>query len=152
MPTYLITWNPKRWEWTDLAESIREIGERGEHHRVWSCGSTKRIREGDRVFLLRQGVEPRGIVGAGWVERGSYEDENWNPDSTLPTANYVDVIFTELLDASREPILELPELKTGPLAKVNWGARRGGVRLTDEAAALLEELWRRRLERMKDEG
>ena len=30
--------------------------------------------------LLRQGEEPRGIIGNGVVEQGSFEDEHWDPD------------------------------------------------------------------------
>ena len=31
----------------------------------WSCGVTKTIEPGDRVFLIKLGKEPRGIVGSG---------------------------------------------------------------------------------------
>ncbi|GAC1475232.1 MAG: hypothetical protein NVSMB9_27250 [Isosphaeraceae bacterium] len=67
-PTYLLTWNPKRHAWANLEAEVRATTEgRLVYRHRWSSGSTKRIRRGDRLFLLRQGVEPRGIMAAGWA-------------------------------------------------------------------------------------
>jgi 5-methylcytosine-specific restriction protein A len=44
----------------------------------WSCGNTKQIEIDDRVFLIRLGVEPKGIVGSGWVTKPPYFDEHWD--------------------------------------------------------------------------
>jgi hypothetical protein len=67
--TYLLTWNPsKQLPWEELGEEIEEV-ESGFHRGGrWRCGLTKRIVEGDRVFLMRLGDEPRGIVASGRVE------------------------------------------------------------------------------------
>jgi 5-methylcytosine-specific restriction protein A len=65
MSTYLLTWSPKKWPWEDLSRRIGEIARQGFCVSDWSCGNNKSIARGDRLFLLRQGEEPRGIVGAG---------------------------------------------------------------------------------------
>ena len=65
MTTYLLTWNPSKWPWPELDDCIREIRATGHYRERWSCGRNRKIVEGDRVFLLRQGLEPRGIVGSG---------------------------------------------------------------------------------------
>jgi hypothetical protein len=44
----------------------------------WSCGNRKQIEIGDRVFLIRLGVEPKGIVGSGWVIKPLYFDGHWD--------------------------------------------------------------------------
>jgi 5-methylcytosine-specific restriction protein A len=143
MPTYLLTWNPKKWHWADLADFIATVRENGEVQTNWSCGITRRIQPGDRVFLLRQGVEPKGIVGAGWAESEPYEDEHWNGDAGGRPARYIDVTFTELFDAETEPILPRSALDDGALANVNWRTQSSGIRIPDEAAAELEVLWSR---------
>ena len=64
---YLLTWNPKRWTWTDQEDNIQTVQSEGSLVLPWSCGTTRKIRSGDRVFLMRLGVEPKGIIGSGIV-------------------------------------------------------------------------------------
>jgi 5-methylcytosine-specific restriction protein A len=74
MGTYLLTWNPNRWAWTDLTLMAHRVREEGSALMRWSCGNTRRIEAGDRVFLLRQGAEPKGILASGMVIEPPYED------------------------------------------------------------------------------
>ncbi|MDM8527083.1 hypothetical protein QUF58_02620 [Anaerolineales bacterium HSG24] len=79
MVTYLLTWNPSRWAWTDLQDNINEIKKKGFHLDTWSCGVTKKINPSDRVFLMKLGKdEPRGIVASGWATSSVFENEHWN--------------------------------------------------------------------------
>ena len=68
MRTYVITWNPRRWHWPDeeyVAEA--DATRKGQLFRSrWSCGNTRSISEGDRLFLLRQDTD-RGIIGSGYA-------------------------------------------------------------------------------------
>jgi len=77
MATYLLTWNPKRWQWENLEECVRAIEKRGYYKDSWSCGVTKKIRPGDRVFLIKLGAEPRGIVASGRAVSKVYKDKHW---------------------------------------------------------------------------
>jgi 5-methylcytosine-specific restriction enzyme A len=80
MSAYLITWSPKRWMWEDLPKRIREIKRKGFCVTDWSCGNNKSIEKGDRLFLLRQGEEPRGVVGAGWADSEPYAEIHWREE------------------------------------------------------------------------
>ena len=51
MNTFLFAWNPNRWDWEDLQESIEHLKKVGYVERRWSCGNSKSIRKGDRVFF-----------------------------------------------------------------------------------------------------
>jgi 5-methylcytosine-specific restriction enzyme A len=51
MSAFLLTWNPNRWNWTSIDESINELSETGKFVGRWSCGNTKRIQVGDRIFI-----------------------------------------------------------------------------------------------------
>src|SRR4051812_30244617 len=63
LTTFLFTWNPTKYQhlyrdreqW--LEETLPDFN--------WSSGNNKSIPSGSRFFLMRQGVEPKGIVGAG---------------------------------------------------------------------------------------
>jgi 5-methylcytosine-specific restriction enzyme A len=67
METFLLTWNPKKWPWDDLDADYEQVRKCGFLDERWTCGRSKRLRADDRVFLLRQGEEPRGILASGFV-------------------------------------------------------------------------------------
>jgi hypothetical protein len=51
MATYLLAWNPQRWQWGDLCEYVQRVAEEGSVVRRWSCGSSTQIKKGDRLFI-----------------------------------------------------------------------------------------------------
>ena len=143
MNTFLLTWNPARWQWDDLDNVIEDIAEAGQSKRRWSCGRSKSIIEGDRVFLLRQRVEPRGVIGSGWVSRGSYEDKHW--DSKLAAvgkkARFVRISFDVLLDADTEPILGRGKLDKNILGQMHWDTQASGISIPSNVATQVEKEW-----------
>lgn len=53
----------------------------GEAFAGWSTGERKeRVSIGDRVFLLRQGVDPRGLVGSGRIVRKAEKRPHWDKE------------------------------------------------------------------------
>ncbi|MGD0538964.1 MAG: hypothetical protein ABSC03_15120 [Verrucomicrobiota bacterium] len=78
MSTYQLTWNPRRSPEEGLRVVVSKLarGKRAEGH--WSCGNNKSIQPGDRAFLLRQGSDHPGIVGSGWITRGSFQAQHWD--------------------------------------------------------------------------
>ncbi len=145
MATYLLTWNPDRWPWGGLAEEARLLREGEELTGRWSCGNNTHLRPGDRFFMLRQGKAPRGIVGSGRIVSAPYRGEHWDSDRKkkgIP-ALYVDVLFDVLLEPDKQALLGVGELTRGPLGGVHWRTHTPGIRIADDAAALLEELWRK---------
>ena len=58
MKTYLLTWNPRRSNWDDdIGEMADTVKNGGTAETKWSCGNTKSIQEGDRVFFIQLGEE-----------------------------------------------------------------------------------------------
>jgi 5-methylcytosine-specific restriction enzyme A len=143
MSTYLLTWSPKKWQWKDLPKKISEIRKKGFCLTDWSCGNNKSIANGDRLFLLRQGEEPRGIVGAGWAESVSYEEIHWQEEKAKAgkTTMYVMVRWEKLLDPERESIFPREWLNKGVLSRVNWNTQISGITIRPEAAEVLEARW-----------
>jgi 5-methylcytosine-specific restriction protein A len=153
MASYLLTWNPQKWPWEDLQNIIAEVAQNGSTKFSWSCGNSKRIVRCDRVFLLRQGIEPRGIVATGWAESESYEEVHWREEKAKQgrTTRYVEVRWEVLLNPDTESIFPREWLNERPLSKVNWNTQISGISIPDEVAQVLEERWAEFLEN-RDKG
>ena len=143
MNTYLLTWNPQKWRWRDLSRRIAEIKKKGFCVTDWSCGNNKSIAKGDRLFLLRQGEEPRGIVGAGFAESRPFEEAHWRAEKARAgrTTMYVMVRWETLLNSEKESIFPREWLNEGALSRVNWNTLISGISVRPEAAEVLEERW-----------
>lgn len=140
--TFLLTWNPALWPlenetWDEYIDAT-SAGEWPETR--WSTGSRATgMGQGSRVFLLRQGDEPRGIVASGWVHHDEdiFQNTHWDG---IPgrLANYIEFVYDHVIDPD-DP-LPLDVLKR-EVPGVGWEPRGGGVRVPAEAAAGIEELW-----------
>jgi 5-methylcytosine-specific restriction protein A len=144
MNTYLLTWNPRRFTWNITAD-VKKIKAYGFFDGRWSCGLTKRIEAGDRLFLLRQGLEPRGIMASGYAKSFPYFGKHWDK-SRNGKALYIDVRFDALLVPEEDGVLPVSRLQTGQLKAVNWRTQASGISIAPPAASELEELWRTFLE------
>ena len=143
MATYLLTWNPHKWPWKNFEAAYRSIRQVGYLDSGWSCGVTRRIKEGDRLFLLRQGIEPKGILAAGIATSIPYEAAHFTEKGK--TALYIDTRFDVLLRPETE-ILPRATLRSGKLRDVHWDTQASGMSILPDAAAELEDVWTIHLE------
>jgi 5-methylcytosine-specific restriction protein A len=137
--TYLFVWNPKRWTWETLEQDIEQVDLTGKCSQRWSCGNTKSIQPGDRIFLVKLGVEPKGIIGAGFATTEAFPERHWSGENK--EAFYIDIDFEVLLNPDKEPILTLDLLKTGKLAEQNWTPQASGISIRPELIDELEAVW-----------
>lgn len=145
MATYLLTWNPDRWTWTDLPNQVAAL-ERGETVAdKWSTGNRTHVSPGDRLFLLRQGRDPRGIMASGMATSDVFQREHWDRERAAAgkPANIVELRFDVLIDPDQNPegVLLLDDLQSGVLAEVNWRPQASGTEIPPQAARRLEQLW-----------
>lgn len=142
MATYLLTWNPDNWTWTAFDEDLAQIAENGFFEDSWSCGLTKSIQPDDRVFLLRQGKEPRGIIASGHATSTYYTDIHWDPKKAArgQTAQYVRVRFDQLFEPF-DQIIPRSELDIGILATMHWDSQMSGTCIPQDVASALELEW-----------
>ncbi|KAA9327229.1 EVE domain-containing protein [Hymenobacter busanensis] len=138
-PAYLFAWNPAKWQWADLEQQVEEWQKTGKSTQVWSCVSHRRIRPGDRVFLVRLGSTPRGIMASGKVVSEPFTAPHWNGEDREIWKVVIE--FDVLLNPGRDSILTLEFLDTGALAKQQWTPMSSGVPILPEAAQELEEEW-----------
>lgn len=139
MKTYLFVWNPKRWTWETLEQDIKQVDLIGKCSKHWSCGNTKSIQPGDRIFLVKVGTEPKGIVGAGFATTELFHKRHWGDENR--EAFYIDIDFEVLLNPDKEPILMLDTLKTGNLSKQSWTPQASGISIRSELVDELEAVW-----------
>ena len=148
MANFLFTWNPSRWNWTDIDESISKIEESGFCIERWSCGVTRKIQTGDTAFLIRLGDEPKGIIGFGTVVSDRYEAEHWDKEKVElgETSGYNDIKFEALINPESGKVFPLSELKVPPYAKMNWTPQASGTTVPEEVAttllSTLETAWK----------
>ncbi len=138
--SYLFVWNPKRWDWENLEDDIEQVELTGKTKNRWSCGNTKSIQVGDRIFLVKLGTEPKGIIAAGFATTTPFEEKHWTGENRQ--ALYIDIDFDVLLNSEKEPILTLDILKTGNLAKqYSWTPQASGISILPEIVDELEAVW-----------
>lgn len=139
--TYLLTWNPLKWDWKELKNQIEYLNQRGTAEDRWSCGNSKSIRKGDRIFLTRLGNEPRGIFASGYALTPPYPDIHWN-EQTGKTTNYINIEFDVLLDPESDQIFgqEFIE-KIDPKKIQHWFPQQSGISINSEIVDSLETSW-----------
>jgi 5-methylcytosine-specific restriction protein A len=143
MTTYLFAWNPALWGWPELPADIRRIARRGHLDTRWNAGRTRAIAIGSRAFLVRVGVPPKGIFGAGYVRAEPRPALHWRPEKAALGAT------TQYLALRLDALFALPpvtydDLTVPPFARFRWGIRASGVRVPTTLADALEDLWEAR--------
>ena len=139
MKTFLFAWNPKKWDWTTLKQSIDQIEKTGCASIQWSVFSHKKVQPGDRAFLVRLGREPKGIMGSGFVSSPVFLSKHWDGSENM--VNRVMIDFEVILNPDQEPLLNLELLNQGNLGKVNWTTQASGIEINSEVTDELEALW-----------
>jgi KAP-like P-loop domain-containing protein len=152
---YVFTWNPGRFPFPDLDSHISEIKTSGSTLIRWSTGNRRTLSRGDRVYMIRQGDEQRGLVGVGEVEGDVIEAPHWDAEERKlgRTSSLVDVRWSAF---DREPILDLSTLIRETGESEIWSSQSGGVSLKPDAARKLDaawpSAWERRLQGLRDDS
>ncbi|WP_035953702.1 hypothetical protein [Parafrankia sp. EUN1f] len=151
MGTFMLTWNPDSYDWEEEGGNyeggVARIASGATIKAMWSMGARRYgVEPGDRFYLLRQGVEPRGIVGSGYFTDGQIdEDVHWDdPDKT---AWYAEVVFEFLVDpADGLPTSQLLDEVPG----FGWNTTyASGNEVRGEAVDQLEHMWKEAMTRTK---
>lgn len=144
---FLLTWNPAHFDgaaWFD-AQRRRYLQGLTIQDDRWSTGNRRQGMEyGDRVYILRQGAAPRGIVASGRVRNkdGIYLDRSWRAEAH-GLVGYVDIAWDAIAPLDEPLDIEVLREATGSL--VSWRVQSGGVLVAPEAYASIERLWQAHL-------
>ena len=135
MTAFLYTWNPKLWHWSDQQDAIYRVNNNKLYDTEWSCGNTKHIEIGDTFFLVRLGVEPKGIIGCGYITSEPYLLPHWDEAkaSEGKQALRTDLLFKVLSD---EPVFPLSYLQNN-YPNYKWTPQTSGLSIPEAIATEL---------------
>ena len=142
--TYILTWNPSKWTWADYDQAVKQTS-RGDPYLIpWSTGTTKGIREGDRLFLLRQNID-RGLIAVGHAASDCYQDCHW--DGSGKVANFVRFGVDLLLPTEKHLPIEQLLQETA----FTWNSMpASGMSLPTHDAEIVERLWKEHVETIQN--
>ena len=147
MRTLLLTWNPEKGPWDPKlrSEHAQRTAAGEPVPRATTTGGRKNVIPGeDRVFLMRLGTDPKGIVSSGIIT-SEVRRVPHTIDGVTKLANEVDVEWDAVLeDSDLLPHALLMERVPG----VNWTPQVGGTLVPSPADRMLEELWSSHLQRL----
>jgi predicted HNH restriction endonuclease len=142
METFLLTWNPRKSKGCKPGVIIRQIEARRPKPFVWSCGRSLQIRKGARLYFMKQGALPRGIIGSAVALSDSRVDESWNCAKAKKgaTSTYVNLRWLDMIDPAVKLPLD-PSQFGGVMAEGHWRPQSSGTRIQPQVAKELERLW-----------
>ena len=147
MKAWLFTWNRDRWPWDDklygYKELISNIQQIGHAYAVWTCGVNKSIQPGDRIFLIKLGSKPKGIVASGTAISPVFEGNHWDSEKQKAgiRARRIYLDFDKIKDCDKDQILDFETLKTIS-SSFNWSTQSSGIGIPEDISTILEEKWR----------
>ena len=115
--------------------------ESGKTVQRWSCGTSKNIPVGSRVFLTKQGKGDRGIFGSGVTVDSPFDAPHYNDHALAQgkSATYVNVNFDSLFDPRSGIKIAIDELTD--FHPTIWNAQGSGKKIPFDAAAGVSALW-----------
>ena len=140
---WLFCWNPSKWEWSNLANDIAATKKGEKVTESWSC-SNGNVKEGDRAWLVRLGIEPKGIMASGIVVSEPYEAPHYDPVKAAEgkTRKAVDIEFDRIVDVFNDPYITEKDLAKVNADKQEWFPVASGIEIKKKSAATLEGMWK----------
>jgi 5-methylcytosine-specific restriction protein A len=141
---FLLTWNPDKYQWADdhIDRFVKQstVGKSCAFH--WSCSNSKKLRRGDRAFLIKLGRHGRGIFASGWITTDAREVNG--EDLFGPMG--VDVDWDAFLDPRTSHALLDPEQIS---SDQHWTPQNSGASIDKTTHVALEQLWAAHLSKHK---
>jgi hypothetical protein len=134
--SFLITFkpdteSPRGWPMAELRRVAQECKARGWAEEDWRFQSVRRVRTGDRIFLLLQGKDGPAVIGYG--ESAGAPKQELNVRRICIRFEYI-VDPTVGVLVSREKLLKIPD------AKGIWRTQSSGIFVPSDVASKLESL------------
>jgi hypothetical protein len=143
--SFLLTWNPAKWTWSALPDVVAATSNGNRVPDRWRCANMQ-VRAGDRLYLLVQGADARGLIASGWATGSVFLDDHWNAQrvGNGEQVHYVPLEWDCVVPATSDALLDPRSLTSKALEAVHWATQRSGIRIPDAAARELEAAWQNR--------
>ena len=139
---YLITWNPRKWDFDDgYASFLRDVQDGRMPVIAWAVSNSS-IEKGDTMFLMRLGDEPRGIIAKGIAIDDVHFDKHFDFDLAKSGAisKQVRVRFVSAGDYEKGEYIDWKELKRS-FPEQNWTPQSSGISIKNEYYSNLDSFW-----------
>ena len=138
--TFLITWKEDHWPYEKLLDLIQRFESSGKATEPWRFMSHKQCKIGDRIYLLKQGDQPRGLFGSGRIVSAPYVNKAAiNEAGNNPWC--VDVEFDLLVDPKSELVVSETILKDAYSENGLWNTQASGVAIPDDISTIIAAAW-----------
>ena len=142
--SYLITWKPTNWnEWPGGYSSIAQKVSAGETYTEAWRFSNSNVKPGDTCYLMRLGVEPKGIIGKGvarsFIKTAPHDDPEKAKRGEV--TKRIDVEFTDLVDFETDSFIRLDDLME-LFPEQQWTPQSSGIAIKDNYIKDLDDLWK----------
>ena len=134
---WLLTWNPNYWSAGGIGGPNASLGIEVGDKVDWRCLS-KKPNVGDYFYLLRTGVDPKGIIAKGVVTHDGFSKQD--SDNAGKDQNYITVKFEEIRQSCADGLLPSCLLKTA-MPEQDWSPQSSGISVKSTAASELNSLW-----------
>ncbi|WP_439699197.1 hypothetical protein ACFGVS_14925 [Mucilaginibacter sp. AW1-7] len=136
---YLFAWNPDNWSFDELDEKIKELKATGKSTVLWSIQSFKKVKVGDRAFIVQIGTKVKGIFASGFVVSEPALLAHWREDGTL--VNRVRIELDTLINPKIDSILDIADFEDSILGNQHWTPQSSGIQIKNEVTVELEKRW-----------
>ena len=143
MRAWLLTWNIDNWEWQHFPILVQDTKAGKTVKEVWTC-SNKTVEVGDRVYLMKVGNMPRGIVASGYATSKSFDELHYDPEKAAEgiMASRIEVEFDKILDYEKGELLLQDKLRE-LFPEQHWSPLASGIQIKEEYLKELEEQWQK---------
>ena len=140
--TYLLTWNPSKWDFEGGYNVFLQSVNNGENPIIEWRAANFSIKKGDTLFLMRLGVQPRGIILKGIAMGNGHPSKHYEEGRAKAgeMINRVDVKFVSAGDFAKGEYIDWRVLQTR-FPNQNWTPQASGIAIRDEYCDALNELW-----------
>ena len=142
MPTdYLFTWKPGHWPYSELKRLVATFKAGRNAMEPWRCQAHRKIRIGDKAYMVKLGDAPRGIFGIGTVSGEPYR----NPEASEGENPWlVPITFDLLVDPTRSLLMPESDLIKLDAPKHRWHPQGSGITLEENAARAIDRFVNRK--------
>lgn len=137
--TFIMRWNPEisNYKVVDFEHAMEDFRDDGFYY-DWSIFDYRKVRVGDRFYMLKVGNGNTGIVMSGIIVSLPYKDEDWSGKGR--DVRYVRMIPDCMVHPDNATIVSIQTLDK-EMPGVNWNEGHSGVLLDGMQANKFDELW-----------
>ncbi|MGG7195612.1 HNH endonuclease [Clostridium butyricum] len=154
--TYLLKFNSKdnRYYDENFEKDMIILKTKGVISDRHSCGRTKSIKKGDRIFIMRTGESETGIFISAYATSDVFEDLHWkeNEKKLGKKTNYIDINIEYLGNFNKNNEMLTKDELIKISSNYDWSNKNPAIKISKDIADQLESVWEEKILRKNEEN